>query len=84
MTDEVNGFYKGQYIDLEIVVKGLSFFIDSPEAHMCYAANSRSNLIALATCSFRRFSNHVAQKIRANRSRQIIEAENTDTLLSGL
>ena len=34
MTDEVNGFYKGLKIDLEIVVKGLSFFIDSPEAHM--------------------------------------------------
>ena len=37
MTDEVNEFYKGLNIDLEIVVKGLSFFIDSPEAHMCYA-----------------------------------------------
>ena len=37
MTDEVNGFYQGLCIDLEIVVKGLSFFIDSPEAHMCYA-----------------------------------------------
>ena len=36
MTDEVNEFYKGLNIDLEIVVKGLSFFIDSPEAHMCY------------------------------------------------
>ena len=38
MTDEVNEFYKGLNIDLEIVVKGLSFFIDSPEAHMCYVA----------------------------------------------
>ena len=38
MTDEVNEFYEGLYIDLEIVVKGLSFFIDSPEAHMCYVA----------------------------------------------
>ena len=36
MTDEVNEFYKGLNIDLEIVVKRLSFFIDSPEAHMCY------------------------------------------------
>ena len=35
MTDEVNDFYKGLSIDLEIEVKGLSFFIDSPVAHMC-------------------------------------------------
>ena len=42
MTDEVNEFKKGNGIDLEIVVNGLSFSIDSPEAHMCYGSKSNS------------------------------------------
>ena len=49
MTDEVNGFYKGLKIDLEIVVKGLSFFIDSPEAHMRYARARARNILKICS-----------------------------------